>query len=163
MTVLLHFTGEEFLQLGLELAGYNQIRQTSTSTKMNTRRFMANYGTLPEACSALFDDFQTTTLNEARIKKPNPMYLLMTLKWLKLYQVEEAIAGQFGVVERTFRETSWKYTKALCFCCTRSLSWDPAAPNMSSFRSHTCENFRALRFEVNVSRIAFSTLGGSLE
>lgn len=41
------------------------------------------------------------------------MCFLMALHWMSQYAVEEALAGRFGVIEKTARRWIWNYTRAI--------------------------------------------------
>jgi len=111
--VLLHLSAAQFVVIGLELAGFDLQRQVNTREKTNTERFMSWYGTSPESCSAIYTDFQTTTIEDARINKPNSYHFLMTLDWLKTYKTAPELAGIFRMDEKTARGHCWKHAKAL--------------------------------------------------
>ena len=90
--VLLHFTADEFLRLGLELVGFTDQRQERTQRSTNVQRFRSSFGTYPEICSVIFDDFQTTAIADARIAKPSYHFFLITLNWLTTYKKEKELA-----------------------------------------------------------------------
>jgi hypothetical protein len=110
---LRQLTAAEFLTLGLDIAGFSEERTQRTCYKTNTRRFHGHYGVSPETCAALFVDLQTTAIPAARIDKPNPFYMMMTLDWLKTYKTEEQMAAHFKVVEKSAGNWVWTYTKAI--------------------------------------------------
>jgi hypothetical protein len=109
--MVLRLTTVEFLELGLEIAGFGGQRQRSVKIKI--RRFRGHYGISPEACSAVFVDLQTTAIAKARIDKPDIHSFLMALDWLKTYKTEEQMAGAFGNNEKTIRLKVWKYIGAV--------------------------------------------------
>jgi hypothetical protein len=111
--MVLLFSAADFLELGLDLAGFDQHRRQRTCMATNLRRFRAHFGAGPEAFSAVFSDLQTTDIDGARIVKPNPVHFLMTMTWLCTYKVEEELAGLFKVCEKTARKWIWKYTGAI--------------------------------------------------
>jgi hypothetical protein len=111
--VLIALSPAEFQQLGLELVGFNEEWQDKTCQATNLRRFRAIFGPSPETCSQMFEDLQTTNIEEARVVKPNPAYFMMSLNWLRTYKTEEEMAGQWGLIEQTVRDKVWKYTFAM--------------------------------------------------
>jgi hypothetical protein len=102
MVVLIKFSATDFLHLGLELAGFSDHRQHTTTYKTKLRCFRVHFYASPESCIGFFLELQMTDIAEARIdSKPNPIYLLMALNWLKQYKVKEEMAGRFKLVEKT--------------------------------------------------------------
>jgi len=61
----------------------------------------------------IFHDLQTTMIEAACIDKPNLVYFLMTLNWMKTYKTEEEISGMFNVIEKTARKWIWIFTNAI--------------------------------------------------
>jgi hypothetical protein len=98
--MVLHLSADDFLQLGLQLAGFDQQRQQRTCAATNLRRFKSNYEASPKTSADIFMDLQTTHIDAARVNKPNPEYLMMAIHWLATYKTEEQIAGTFKVVEK---------------------------------------------------------------
>jgi hypothetical protein len=107
--MVLHLSPAEFLELGLDIVGFEQHRRQRTCIATKLRRFRAHFGVGPEAYSAIFTDLQTTDIDGARIDKPNPIHFFMTMNWLCTYKVEEELAGTFKVSEKTARKWIWKY------------------------------------------------------
>jgi hypothetical protein len=59
------------LQYGLNIVGFDEARQRRTRAAANVERFCAAYGVGPGACSAVYQDLQTTLVPNARINTPN--------------------------------------------------------------------------------------------
>ena len=66
--VLIHIPPDRFAFLALELMGFRLQNEAAAQTKNNVDRFLSCFGTTPEAASAIFDDLQTTTIQQARIE-----------------------------------------------------------------------------------------------
>ena len=82
--VLLNFTEEEFLHLGLKLAGWTQNRLDRNSDSNKIMHFKNKYYASPTTCSDIFLDIQTETMvGESKITKANPTYFLLSLYYLK--------------------------------------------------------------------------------
>ena len=111
--VLLHFSSDEFLRLGLEWTGREEWRQKNSTLESRVEKYRAAYGVDPGTCTVIFVDLQTANDPNARIEKPSPKFLLLTLNWLRVYGTEKNRAGLFGVAERTARDQAWLYTLAL--------------------------------------------------
>ncbi len=104
---LRNLSAAEFLVVGLGILGYKNPRCNATEK----RRFRAHFGASPASCLAIFLALQTTQIQVARVNKPDPFYLLMTMHWFSRYQVEEMYSGAPWLVdETTFRHWSWIYT-----------------------------------------------------
>jgi len=122
--VLLHIPADDFLFLGLELMGFGL--RNPPRTKKDVDRFLACFGTTPESASAIFDALQVTT-NEKAYVKPSDLkfrYFMMTLNWMKSYQVEHVLAGLFKVHEDTVRKWTWFYTKRIQGLKEEKIRWD---------------------------------------
>jgi hypothetical protein len=112
LAMVISISPADWLHLGLEVTGFNSIRQACRD-EMKVERFRAHFGASPETCSAIFVDLQTTHIATARIAKPDVLYLLMAINWLKTYQTESQMAGTFKVDEKTVRTHIWKYVRAI--------------------------------------------------
>jgi len=110
-----------FLELGLKLVGFNP---TKGSEKKRRQRYLAFFGTTPEACNAIFSDLQTTDIEEASVTEPKSKYFLMAMHWLKAYNTEELIAALFNVHEDTVRKWVWFYTVKIQHLKKAKISWD---------------------------------------
>ena len=77
--VLLRFSNQEFLFLGLELAGFTSYTIQRNGKKMNRERFKDSFYASPQTAENIFTDIQDEDLGESRISKPDPMYLLLAL------------------------------------------------------------------------------------
>lgn len=110
--MIIRITAEQFETLGLELAGFTRAKIERTCQRTNRERFRTWYGISSQACSALFEDLQTTAVPGARINKARARNFLMTLNWLTNYRKEAELAGHFKMDEKTARKHIWTYTKA---------------------------------------------------
>jgi hypothetical protein len=109
--VLMQPAPDDFLAVGLKLAGFGGPRQLSVKTKL--RRFRGHYGASPETCSAVFSDLQTTTIVGSRIK-PDLMGFFIAMNWLRSCKTEEEMSGAWnGINEKTGRGKWWKYVAAI--------------------------------------------------
>jgi hypothetical protein len=98
-------TSEYISSYGLVKVGFAETRQ-NVSMEINESRFISNYGAKPNVLAAMWLDFQTTTVANARIDAKHLClnYFLMTLNFLKCYQKEAQLSGLFGVSEKTARK-----------------------------------------------------------
>jgi hypothetical protein len=105
-------TAPQFLRLGLEIVGF-PLRRQNGRHETNIQRFRDKFGPSPESCAAIFVDLQTTHIPQAQIAKPNVLYFLMALHWLKTYPTETGTAATFRVDEKTGRKFVWEYVLAV--------------------------------------------------
>ena len=103
----------QFLQLGLELMGYDLARQRRVRSAENLARFRCNYGVGPGAIRATYHQLQETEIAEAKIDKPNSFYFLIAINWLFVYKKEKQMAGIFRTDEDTLQQHIQKYVDAI--------------------------------------------------
>ena len=49
-----------------------------------------------------------------RVKKPDPLFFLITMDWLSTYKTEEELAGcYYNMVEKTIHKRIWEYALAI--------------------------------------------------
>ena len=104
-------TSREMMARGLELAGFDPQRQ-SVRYRQNLERFKSFYGSKPIVCAQIWEDLQTTDIEEARIEANNQKdvdYFLMAHHFLTCYPLENQRAGLFQVCETTTRSWCWYY------------------------------------------------------
>ena len=65
---MVHLTADQFLEEGLLLVGYPIARQNLAKKSTNLSRFKSAYAQAPNVCTAIFNDFQSTAIIEARIE-----------------------------------------------------------------------------------------------
>ena len=95
---------EQLFKLGLSFIGFDESRQ---GTKKDNRRYRAHYGISPAAMKALIADLET------KGKRVTPKSLFMAICWLKLYDIEETMAGRWGHDEKTCRNIVFEYTRRI--------------------------------------------------
>jgi hypothetical protein len=101
-------SADDLLKLGLEYAGFDEKSQERSNLTMETkiRRFRAHYGVDPAAIEALITDLEQQG-------PVTPKKLFMAICWLKLYEIEEAMAGRWGRNEKYCRETVREYLERI--------------------------------------------------
>jgi hypothetical protein len=60
-----------------------------------------------------FDDIQDEDLRESIISKPDPLYLLLVLFYLKKYPAKHALAAFLDSTEKTVLTWAKRYVKAI--------------------------------------------------
>jgi hypothetical protein len=90
---LLRFSPDEFLQLGLQLAGFKPSRVESTGPSTNGDRFKDAYYACPTSVNDIFLAIQSPALGERRISNPCPHDLLLAFFFLKKYSTKYSLAA----------------------------------------------------------------------
>ena len=106
-------TTQDMLELGLHFVGYDWATIAKTCHATNMRRFLAHYGSHPETLADLFSVLKTTTVQEAKLAKPDIKYFLLTVHWLKTYDTNEVLASRWQLDESTIRYSVKKYIGAI--------------------------------------------------
>jgi len=122
--MVVHIPPTQFLKLGLETVGFTAQRQRSTWATKNVDRFRGNCVVGPAACSAVFQDLQTTAIPEARIDKPSAVHFLIALNWLASHKKEMEMAGFFTLDENTLRNHVQKCVNAIAALKGEKIAWD---------------------------------------
>jgi len=117
-------TASQFLSFGLETVGFKADRNDRTCLKTKMNRFRGSFGCGPAACSAVFQDLQTTDNPDARINKPNSFYFLVAINWLATYKKECEMAGFFDTDDKTLRVHINSYVKAIAALKDEKIVWD---------------------------------------
>ena len=107
--VLLKFSAEEFLILGLKLAGHDPQRTARTCYNTNLERFVSCYFASPIVCEKIFEDLQTTTIEGAKATDPKPRKLLLALYFLKKYPGKCGLEAFNDSTEKTALLGAWEY------------------------------------------------------
>ena len=106
--MVIHATPQQFLHLGLETCGIQNLQNTRQSTLL--RRFQTHFRTTPETVARIFYDIQVTDIPEARQDRPCAIEFLLVFYWLAGNEPEERIASRFdSISEKTVRAWKWKY------------------------------------------------------
>jgi len=102
-------TRASILSFGLSLVGFDLDRQDCRE-ELSIRRFRSHYGIGPKAVQALVND-----MLRYQKKSINMTALFIALYWLKLYPIEEVMAGTFNDSEEVCRKKSQEYAKRIQF------------------------------------------------
>jgi hypothetical protein len=92
------FTANEILARGPSLVGYDRSRQENISCDTNLKRFRSHYyGSNPIVYAQIWEDLQTTEIEEAKISgaaaNTGLDYFLMSIHFLKCYPTTELQAS----------------------------------------------------------------------
>lgn len=111
-TMVVRVTAHEFMELGLELAGYKRWKRYKE--KANIQRFKSHFGPLPKSCENIWIDLQTTTDAACRIESDaDPKHLLLGLRFLWKYQTEDDLGAFFQMTSKTVRKWSHVYARKI--------------------------------------------------
>ena len=106
-------TEASFVQTGLQLVGYGNNKQATSSQKKKEELFLSWYGCLAKVCVVLWNDITTIDIGTAKIENPEVKYFLMTLHWLDSYSKLKTIATIFQLHEDTVGKYVWLYSEAI--------------------------------------------------
>ena len=127
-------TEQEFLELGMEIAGYDRWRFNKEAT--NFDNFKSDIGVTPLTCSQIWSDL--IALDESPITVfSKPMHLLLVCRYLFLYSTEKQL-GQFFKIrsEDTVRKHCKEGVEVLQrLLPSKMLSWEDADDGMFFFLS----------------------------
>lgn len=108
-------TANEMLQCGLTLVRYSEkrigrVKQTSNT---NTTRFKTHFGCNQIVAVQIFEDLQTTEVDDARLddNKISAKYFLISLNFLFVYETEDRKEPIFDLSQKTTREWVVYYVK----------------------------------------------------
>jgi len=125
---VVHYSPDEILQRGLELAGYDITRQ-KVCRRTNLQRFKSAYGSSPIILSIIWCDLQTTSNPKCRIDalaSKNIDMFFLAFNFLFEYGTEHNEAGQFDCDEKTGRKWKWYFVEKINNLKDEKIVW-PAA------------------------------------
>ena len=108
---------EEWLHLGLELAGHEAFRIQRTCLDTNLKRFKSHFFANPSAVAAIFNDIQATTPNA------KPSDLLNALRYLKEYPKKAGVAAFNKSTEKTGLSKAWLYIHKIQDLKEKKIKW----------------------------------------
>lgn len=100
-------TAEDILFYGLCYVGFDKSRQNVVA-ETNVARFKAHFGPEPRTVKDLMSDLCKEYPDDTKFKE-----VLMSLNWLKLYDVESVLAGRWNYDESVCRFKIRKVTKRI--------------------------------------------------
>lgn len=114
--ILVPRSPDEMFVQGLMVVGFDIERQESVRLKKNLQRFSTHFKCKPIVLAQLWEDLQTTSVDEARIEPTQQKdvdYYLMAIHFLACYPKENEAEGQLKVSDRTWRYWVWFYLKRI--------------------------------------------------
>lgn len=122
MAQLYIYTGDQVMRIGLEMMGFPLERQQRVQYKTRSKDFKAFFGVHPFIVARIWEDLQTTTIDEARIN-PSPAWAafgMCTMKnflhafhFLKRYPTETERKGTTGHSAVTLRKWCWFFLEKI--------------------------------------------------
>ena len=105
------FAPSEFMDVGLRLVNYTTRRIKRAKTKRNIERFIGHFGASPATVAKIWEDLQTTSIDEARVPPSmlNMDHYLMALHHLKRYPTDLEREAIFDVDGMRGRQRVWYY------------------------------------------------------
>jgi hypothetical protein len=119
-------TPDQIMAEGLNVAGFELVRQRRSGKITNIARFKAFYGCSPDETAIIWEELQITSDEEARIdvkSEGDLHFLLMTLHFLFVYPTKHRAEGLFDVAINTFYKWTWLYIGKLAALSTAKIVW----------------------------------------
>jgi hypothetical protein len=91
------FSADEILSIGLTVMNFHRGRQENVCRETNLDRFLSHYGSNPAVYAQIWEDLQTTEIEDARIDaataKNGLQHFLMAIHFLKCYPTRRVQEG----------------------------------------------------------------------
>lgn len=113
--MVLRLSEQEMLFYGLAQAGIDRCSQQKQKHEENVKHFKALYGSEPRVYAALWEDLQTTLLEDAHIdpKKDTFDGFLIAIHFLKCYPTQYEQKTLFHYCIKTGAELCWKFCRKI--------------------------------------------------
>jgi hypothetical protein len=98
------FSEEDFMALGMQLAGPSTWRRNIEAT--NVKAFVTHYGAPPKVCSAMWFDIESSE-EDPLGQWDKPLHLLLALRFLKAYPTDAELCAFFDINSR-ITITKWR-------------------------------------------------------
>jgi hypothetical protein len=119
------FTIDELLKLGLRMVRYRSKRIRRAKRETNQNRFRKHFGSSALVCALIWEDLQTTTVQDARVPPDSRRieYFLMAMHHLKLYPKEYEREATWDVSEMWGRDWVWYYLEKIQALKKEKITW----------------------------------------
>ena len=117
------FPEEHFTALALQLAGFSNKTIARTCKATNNRRLKDFCYAGTKTLSNIFQDIQDQSLCEFCIPRPDPLYLVYSLYFLKKYPTTHELAARCDGTEKTVLAMVWKYIRAIQALKEKKIKW----------------------------------------
>jgi hypothetical protein len=119
-----HTSAADMLEFGLSLVGYNNQSHLKNNTCSRLPRFKAHYGVGPTTAAAIWNDL----VEKNQEMKLDTSYFLVTLLWLKGYDIDSKLAGYLKINEKTIRKYYLLYSEMIQALKTTKVSLSKFVP-----------------------------------
>jgi hypothetical protein len=118
-------TADEFMKIGLKLVGYKRRRIRRAKKSTNVERFVEHFGSIPCVCASIWEDLQTTIVEEAQVEEKdlNVEYFLMAMHHLKRYPTEAEREAIFDISKKWGRNKVWFYVEKIQALKAQKIVW----------------------------------------
>jgi hypothetical protein len=119
-------TPDQIMAEGLNVAGFEIVRQRRAGKITNIARFKAFFGCSPADTAIIWEELQTTGHEEARIDvsgEGDLHFLLMALHFLFVYPTKHRAERLFEVAIKTFYKWTWLYVGKLAALSATKIVW----------------------------------------
>lgn len=119
------YSPSELTYRGLRLVNYTKKRLRKGKKKKNIERFKGHFGASPALIAQLWEDLQTTTVEDAHVS-PELLDIddfLMALHSLKRYPTELEREAIFDINEKTGRERVWFWVEKVRALKAEKIRW----------------------------------------
>lgn len=122
--VIVH-TQDEILYKGLKLVHFTSKQIKKAKRKRNYVRFKGHFGSHPDVIAVLWEDLQTTAINEARLdsKNRNIEHFLMAMHHLKRYPRGLEREATFGMPVNAATDLIWYYIEKVRALLPQKVYW----------------------------------------
>lgn len=116
------YTADQVQRIGLKILGVDRHRQKRQSKKSNLADFKAHYGVDPAVCAQMWEDVQTTTIQNAHVNATSPDNLnsganfknfLRAFHFLMRYGTELERKVASGNARNTVRKWTWFFVEKI--------------------------------------------------
>ena len=119
------YSVDEMLDIGLRQMGVKEKSLQRVKKENLIKKFRDRYGSDPIVCAQIWEDLQTTNVQEALVplNKRKIHYFLMAMHFLKRYQVESEVAASNGCHEDTVRDWCWFFIEKIQALKQEKIYW----------------------------------------
>jgi len=126
--MILHYTADQVLKVGLKLLGVSTARQNRQKHKTNVQDFRDHYGTEPDICAKIWDDLQTTNIPDAKIQATlypgrDLKNFLRACHFLRRYKTEAERKVDSGNTKKTVRKWTWFFLHKIGALRAEKIVW----------------------------------------
>jgi hypothetical protein len=116
---------DEILTIGLQLMKYSEKKINKWKRTRKLDQFNFHYGSFPIVVATIWEDLQTTSIDEAHVppNKLNINYFLMAMHFLKMYPKEMQKESIWSLDRQTCRDWIWFYVEKIRALKAEKIKW----------------------------------------